>query len=399
MAQYIRKDSEQVNIPEPLPPEKPGDKEDCGCTDSPATPTGSGSCPTEEYETGGFSLIVRNKTTGKCQWVDLDFIRDAQDDWIEPPNISYSPNPASFFVFDSVGSITPVNTGGVITSYEISGVLPDGLTFDTDTGIITGTASGTASDDTYTITAHGPGGDSSTDLEIIIRLQTFSIKYLGADGGLEDTDGSFSVGETRVYDFITKLPSVVFVSTRTFWYWFVPIVPGETFYMPAELPNQVLNPVGTIPTNGLWYYDRAQNDIGGVTQSQLGFNRLNGGVNQFAIQCAVVFVGPIGSHLSAITQFQIRRASDDAIMYDGLTDLTSNNPFIGNPFIPSSPTEFYYIKAAASSSFNIRVRAAFLNGQGSPLARDVTRSIASGNWNAEDDINNRFGAPLYITFS
>lgn len=398
MDQFTRKDVTQPKIPDPAPVQKPGDpEEDCGYRDKQGSQPGSGGCPDQPYVAGGFSLVVKNKTSGACQVVDLDFIQDNQDSFISPPAISYSPNPASFFEFDII-DLEPVNTGGPITSYEISGVLPDGLSFDTATGIISGAATNGASDDTYTITAHGPGGDAPTDLEIIISLQTFSIKYLGAVGGIDDIDGDFSVNETRVYDYITKFPSSVDIATRTFWYWFVAVAPGETFYMPGEFPNQTLNPVGVIPTNGLWYYDRAQNDMGGIIQSQLAFNRLNGGINRIAIQCAVVFVGPVGAHLSAITQFQILRASDNAILYDGLADLTSSNPFIGNPFIPSG-FEYYYIKVAASSSFNVRVRAAFINGQGSPLARDITRTIASGNWNSENDSTNRFGAPLYITFS
>jgi len=82
MDQFTRKNVTQSKIPDPVPVEKPEDKEDCGCPDSSSSSqSGSGGCPRTSYTTGGFTLVGRNNTTGACELIPLDFIADTQDDF------------------------------------------------------------------------------------------------------------------------------------------------------------------------------------------------------------------------------------------------------------------------------------------------------------------------------
>lgn len=79
------------------------------------------------------------------------------------PNISYPAHAYTFVYGQNYSAITPSNVGGPVSSYSISPNLTTntGLTFDTATGIISGTASKLSATTTYLITPHGPGGAGS----------------------------------------------------------------------------------------------------------------------------------------------------------------------------------------------------------------------------------------------
>lgn len=89
MDNYSRKTASQspANIPPPAPANPVTEDEDCGChgqTTIPGTGTGGGVCPGSTYTTGDFDFVVRNKTTGKCEKVSLDYIEDSQPIFIAP---------------------------------------------------------------------------------------------------------------------------------------------------------------------------------------------------------------------------------------------------------------------------------------------------------------------------
>lgn len=365
----------------------------CGCDDQ--SDASGGGCPTEEYETGGFSLVVRNRTTGKCQWVDLDFIRDDQDNYYPaPPIIDYNPDVITMYSQDTMSPAIPESTGGPITSYSIDGSLPGGLSFDTTTGTISGTATGSPTDTVYTVTAHGPGGTGSTTIELIVQYQPLIIDNGGAIA-YEDSVGVINPGESRTYDYVSVSPNTLFVDNRGYWYWFAAINSGDTFYMQSETPQQVLANPGVIP-NGQWYFDRMQGDLSTMTQLQMAFNRSNGGVNHIAIGSAVILVTNSNpSFRNTLTRFQICRVSDNAVMWDGLTAIQNNNTIIVSPFVPVGASEFYYIKVAGSHNYIVNVHASSITGGGSGGAYNKVFNITSGNWNAAG-ANNTFGAPLQI---
>jgi hypothetical protein len=85
-----------------------------------------------------------------------------------PPSISYSPSTNYYSTGSPIPTLTPTNIGGAATSWSISPGLPAGLSFDTSTGIISGTPTGTVGTTTYTITATNAGGSNSTT--VILRV-------------------------------------------------------------------------------------------------------------------------------------------------------------------------------------------------------------------------------------
>src|SRR5690606_17095816 len=72
-----------------------------------------------------------------------------------------------FTVGTAITPLEPTVTGNV-DSYSISPALPDGLVFDTTTGIISGTPATETATATYTVTATNSGGSVSFDVLITV---------------------------------------------------------------------------------------------------------------------------------------------------------------------------------------------------------------------------------------
>gem|GEM_PF-6587783 len=86
------------------------------------------------------------------------------------PVIAYTPASYTFTKGTVIAPITPASTGGAVVSYSIAGALPAGLSFDTATGIISGTPTVLQTPSaSYTITATNSGGSTSTGLSIAVN--------------------------------------------------------------------------------------------------------------------------------------------------------------------------------------------------------------------------------------
>jgi hypothetical protein len=81
------------------------------------------------------------------------------------PSTQYSQNNYTLFIGYPATIPAPANSGGSISSFSISPVLPSGLTLDTAKGSISVTT-GSASNTTYAITATGPGGSNNANILI-----------------------------------------------------------------------------------------------------------------------------------------------------------------------------------------------------------------------------------------
>ncbi|MFI5159897.1 MAG: putative Ig domain-containing protein [Sphingobacteriales bacterium] len=97
-----------------------------------------------------------------------------------PPVISYTPSNNVYVVANAIPSLTPASTGGVVVSYAISPGLPSGLSFNTATGVISGTPSAASAATTYTITATNTGGTGSTTVTLEVDALPPSISYTPA---------------------------------------------------------------------------------------------------------------------------------------------------------------------------------------------------------------------------
>ena len=94
------------------------------------------------------------------------------------------------------GYTIDVSAGGVVASYALTGTLPTGLSFNTSTGLITGSPEETKTATTYTITATNAAGSSTATYRLRV---TGDIGDVGPGGGTiyYYLAGGFSCGPTR----------------------------------------------------------------------------------------------------------------------------------------------------------------------------------------------------------
>ncbi|MEC8651211.1 MAG: putative Ig domain-containing protein, partial [Planctomycetota bacterium] len=82
-----------------------------------------------------------------------------------PANLAYAENPA-VYPMGSPASNAPTTSGGAVDAYAIDPALPQGFSFDTQTGRITGTPEVMAPEQSYTVTANNALGAVSVELSL-----------------------------------------------------------------------------------------------------------------------------------------------------------------------------------------------------------------------------------------
>ncbi len=88
---------------------------------------------------------------------------------VAPSALAYSTNPVVATLWQPLPDDTPVNAGGTVVSWSIAPALPEGLSFDTGTGIVSGTPTTVASATDYVITATNSGGSASVTLSLTVN--------------------------------------------------------------------------------------------------------------------------------------------------------------------------------------------------------------------------------------
>ncbi len=139
-------------------------------TVSPALPNGlsllaNGSIvgmPTGNMSAARYVVVVCNL------WNDCD--REVIElEILEPmPNITYGGNNSLWIPRDSIVDEPPLNTGGAVETWSMSGTLPMGLSFDNLTGRITGTAILIQNTTSVNITATNDGGSFTVQVNVTV---------------------------------------------------------------------------------------------------------------------------------------------------------------------------------------------------------------------------------------
>ena len=139
---------------------------------SPGLPTGL-SIDTSTGEISGTPTVLSSFTTytitatntGGSATTTIDItVND-----VAPSSIVYAGSPFTLTKDSAFSSGTPTNQGGVVTSWSVSPTLPNGLTLDASTGVISGVPTDITAVGTYTITASNTGGSDSVDISIVVN--------------------------------------------------------------------------------------------------------------------------------------------------------------------------------------------------------------------------------------
>ncbi len=69
----------------------------------------------------------------------------------------------------AISNNTPSSSGGAVVSYSISPALPAGLSFNTSTGVISGTPTAVSLATDYTVAATNSGGSTNATVNITVR--------------------------------------------------------------------------------------------------------------------------------------------------------------------------------------------------------------------------------------
>ena len=117
--------------------------------------------PTAVSAAANYTITATN-TGGNTTFIISIAVND-----IAPNSLSYN-TPNVFTVGSVIAQLSPTVTGNVVL-YSISPALPAGLTFNTSTGVISGTPTSVATSANYLVTATNSGGNSTFNVNITVN--------------------------------------------------------------------------------------------------------------------------------------------------------------------------------------------------------------------------------------
>jgi uncharacterized repeat protein (TIGR01451 family) len=141
---------------------------------------------------------------------------------VAPSALTYTSYPVVYTVGSSISANSPSSSGGSVVSYSVSPSLPSGLSFNTSTGIITGTPTAITASQNYTITATNSGGSTNFNLNITVNDGAPSgLSYSTApavytrNSAITNNTPSYSGGTATSFSITPALPSGLSLNTST----------------------------------------------------------------------------------------------------------------------------------------------------------------------------------------
>jgi uncharacterized repeat protein (TIGR01451 family) len=195
----------------PLSPTVLGDGEILSWAISPSLPAGlafdttngeiSGT-PTEIFSRTMFTITGTNTGGTVNAFINITVLDSL-------PVVAYIPSDVELLNNSTVMDQHPISTGGPVLQWSISPALPDGLSFDNNTGHISGTPVEITSQTTYTITASNDNGFATTTLNISVQdtvYDTTQGPLYAVNGSAMDPVGPTSTISDAQYEIHPDLP-------------------------------------------------------------------------------------------------------------------------------------------------------------------------------------------------
>jgi hypothetical protein len=139
-----------------------------------------------------------------------------------PTNLVYPQTTITATTGQPISAVTPSLTG-TVTSFSVSPALPAGLSLNTTTGAITGTATASSPQTTYTITAANSAGTTTATVQITVTVPipapsnlVYPQTTISANVGLAiTTDTPTVTGTVSAYSVSPALPAGLSINTTT----------------------------------------------------------------------------------------------------------------------------------------------------------------------------------------
>ena len=141
---------------------------------------------------------------------------------VAPAELSYATNPAVYTVGMAISDNAPSSTGGAVVSYSIDSALPAGLSFDTASGVISGTPTELSAATDYAVTATNSGGAATVTVRITVNdVAPSELNYATnpaiytKDVAITDNVPSSTGGDVVSYSITPSLPAGLSLSTSS----------------------------------------------------------------------------------------------------------------------------------------------------------------------------------------
>ncbi len=95
-----------------------------------------------------------------------------------PSALTYTAAAAVYTLGTPIAADRPTSSGGAVASYSVSPTLPEGLTLDEDTGIISGTPAAVTAIASYTVTAANTSGSTTAALSITVNVAAAGVQFI-----------------------------------------------------------------------------------------------------------------------------------------------------------------------------------------------------------------------------